>query len=356
MVMDEERVFQPSKKKRLTPQPGQSARNARLLVILDMNGVLLFRNSKRDDGLMRPHLEDFLSTLFEELEDKVQVAVWSSMMQHNLMPLVYKAFGSWADRLQFVWDQSCCTQKWVPQLHKPLLRKDLMWLRQTAWAACVPDFVLLVDDDPIKCTENPKGTAVHPSSFKKGEDDASWETVLAEDTELLRLAAYVKAIVASGTPSPRRYVLQHPFEAFELEESEKVSAAVAADEAAVQLPLKIGDAVEAYWPDEDRWHRATVTKVLRSSGLVSISWDEDGSESDVTREYIRVPRPRNPWVRMSSRSKPGCYYYYNSDTGESQLEPPPPWEIVQPLGKEGEYYYLNAETGKKSFSKPDLSD
>lgn len=39
MVMDEERVFQPSKKKRLTPQPGQSARNARLLVILDMNGA-----------------------------------------------------------------------------------------------------------------------------------------------------------------------------------------------------------------------------------------------------------------------------------------------------------------------------
>lgn len=37
-------------------------------------GVLLFRNSKRDDGLMRPHLEDFLSTLFEELEDKVQAA------------------------------------------------------------------------------------------------------------------------------------------------------------------------------------------------------------------------------------------------------------------------------------------
>jgi len=330
-------------------------------VILDMNGVLLVRGARRDQGRLRPHLDALLSTLFEELAGRVEVAVWSSMMYYNLHPLVEKAFGHWASKLKFVWDQSCCTQLWVPEMRKPLLRKDLVWLKETEFSSRVPDHVMLIDDDPIKCTENDEGTAVHPKSFKKAPDDEDdWDAPVAEDDELLRLAAYIKACVNSGTSSARRFVLQNPFEEFDADVREgplskrRASGRPDAPDGQEQ-PLEKGEIIEAYWPNEDRWMVATVTKVWRN-GTVTITWDEDGSVSDLSSEYIRKVKPVNPWVRMSSRRTPGCYYYYNKDTGESQLEPPPPWEIIQANGREGMYYYRNAETGKTSFSKPELSD
>eukprot|EP00927_Polykrikos_kofoidii_P083736 TRINITY_DN8643_c0_g4_i1.p1 TRINITY_DN8643_c0_g4~~TRINITY_DN8643_c0_g4_i1.p1 ORF type:complete len:513 (-),score=101.08 TRINITY_DN8643_c0_g4_i1:192-1730(-) len=176
-----------------------------LLVIFDMNGVLVLRaGSDRAKGSLRPYLDTLLTTL-QDLSDRIKIAVWSSMMVHNLQPLVTLAFGPYADDLLFVWDQSQCTQRHQPGLGKPLLRKDLAQLRQTPWAGYAPEGVLLVDDDPIKCSANIAGTAVHPS---KWQGDPS-------DCELLRLSAYLRAIAESDFDTVPKFVKANPWESFE---------------------------------------------------------------------------------------------------------------------------------------------
>jgi len=374
--------------------PAQQRKPPPVLVILDMNGVLVHRSKGNPQaGESRPHLESFLYALFEELRGEVIVGVWSSMMEHNLWPLVQQAFGHYTRRLCFVYDQSWCTQRRVPGMHKPLLRKDLWWLQQTAYHRHVPYRVLLIDDDPIKCTENEPGSAVHPCSF---EGTANMEE---EDVELLRLAEYIRTLVNSGCSKVPEYVLANPFEDFQLpteggeaeadlqEEVQEVEGPEAhdgvyedgeADEEPEKPPpakrartsqqedaelLEPGAAVEAFWPEDESWLSAQVVECLAGSDQVVIVWQEDGSESEVSREYLRraeapqrrrkAPASEGPWQRMESRGKPGKYYYYNSDDGDVKVQPPPPWETRE-LSTAGKYYYYNTETGELAFRKPEL--
>lgn len=244
-----------------------------VLVILDMNGVLLLRPRGGKEAELRPHLSRLLATLDElVLSGAAKIAVWSSMMSHNLHPLVDTAFGESAANLEFVWDQQWCTEGWVEGMRKPLYRKDLHWLRDTWWREHLPDRVLLVDDDPIKCTSNPEGTAVHPASF----------TGLDGDTELLRLSAYLKALASSDCRSAREYVLANPYETFE---------EPAPPPRKKRRRMEAGAAVEAWWPDDElpsggEWLPATVVKVL-NDGSIDVSWDEDRSESTLPPSYVR---------------------------------------------------------------------
>lgn len=253
----------------------------------------------------------------------MKVAVWSSMMPHNLNPLVETAFHGYTDRLAFVWDQSCCTELWVPEMRKPLLRKDLVWLRDSEFAKHIPDQVLLIDDDPIKCTKNPKGTALHPSTWgEDGNPDG--------DRELLRITSYIKALVKSASTSAREYVQSNPFEDYWDEEPAWGEGENAGDEAgwssagagakgasngwndahgeaswgnseeweerpakkarmhasADSNMLRPKQAAEGYWPDDDTWLPAVVSKVT-SSGY-EILWDEDGSMSEMPADHVRA--------------------------------------------------------------------
>mmetsp|Transcript_64797 Transcript_64797/g.182810 ORF Transcript_64797/g.182810 Transcript_64797/m.182810 type:complete len:372 (-) Transcript_64797:46-1161(-) len=352
-----------------------------LLVILDMNGVLVLRNSiRKDTGDPRPFLDDFLQMLFVELRGRVQVAVWSSMMEHNLWPLVQIAFGAWTSHLAFVWDQRWCTEKWVKDMHKPLLRKDLKWLRDTQWASCVPNRVVLIDDDAIKCSANPRGTAVHP---------AAW-TGSPEDSELPRLAEYIKAMAMSGEAVPQ-FQQGTPFDNF-MPGEDGDDVTIVENGSSSSRPAKrqrtegnegprflIGQDVESYWPDDDTWLLASVLK-LESNGEYRVKWTEDETESIVPPDYIRRKAPLKPppgavkarlvagpgawnagqqgrvatWKRMESRRTPGVYYYYNTDTGASQPEPPSPWEMREVKGRPGQFYYMNASTGERSQGKPAL--
>jgi len=58
-----------------------------------------------------------------------------------------------------------------------------------------------------------------------------------------------------------------------------------------------------------------------------------------------------PWVRQQSRSKPGQYYYVNSDTGEKTWEPWP-WFRQESRSHPGTYYYVNAETSEPTWEPP----
>lgn len=54
---------------------------------------------------------------------------------------------------------------------------------------------------------------------------------------------------------------------------------------AVELPA-LGEACEGYWPEDDTWLLATLSAV-NGDGTVSITWDQDGSMSDVAADYVR---------------------------------------------------------------------
>mmetsp|Transcript_25236 Transcript_25236/g.58790 ORF Transcript_25236/g.58790 Transcript_25236/m.58790 type:complete len:712 (-) Transcript_25236:59-2194(-) len=47
-----------------------------------------------------------------------------------------------------------------------------------------------------------------------------------------------------------------------------------------------GDAVEAYWPDDNTWLPATVD-TIHPDGSLTVAWDQDGSLSEVPADYVR---------------------------------------------------------------------
>eukprot|EP00928_Gymnodinium_smaydae_P081649 TRINITY_DN65126_c0_g1_i1.p2 TRINITY_DN65126_c0_g1~~TRINITY_DN65126_c0_g1_i1.p2 ORF type:complete len:333 (-),score=78.10 TRINITY_DN65126_c0_g1_i1:25-1023(-) len=302
-----------------------------ILVIFDMNGVLLMRSEFTDTGereiTLRPHVDKLIETLWR-LYPRVNVAVWSSMSEKNLYPLVYKVFGAKADELAFVWDQQYCTKKHRADMHKPLLRKDLKWLDDGQFSDYLPEHVLLVDDDPIKCTKNPEGTAIHPPTFEGGPDE-----------ELLRMARYLEALADSDCASVPEFVLSNPYGDFK----EKTKKDPDPYDASSSM-------VEIYVPDLGKWLPQAVKSIQElKDGSWSIQGLEGAEEAVIVpadcvrdlgsaeakggdreraaakagtaclnhrsvRESERLPAG---WRRMESKSKPGNYYYYNTRTGES---------------------------------------
>mmetsp|Transcript_70776 Transcript_70776/g.153696 ORF Transcript_70776/g.153696 Transcript_70776/m.153696 type:complete len:705 (+) Transcript_70776:127-2241(+) len=64
--------------------------------------------------------------------------------------------------------------------------------------------------------------------------------------------------------------------------------------------------------------------------------------------------PQGGWRRMQSRSATGVFYYFNSVTGETLVEPPPPWEKRESRSAPGIFYYFNPLTGVTSAVKPEV--
>jgi len=383
-------------------------------VILDMNGVLMFRGTgDRKTATLRPHLETLMATLFN-YPDQMLVAVWSSMMMHNLRPLVEQAFGERANDLAFVWDQASCTVCRVKGMHKPLLRKDLIKLRQSP-VGYIPGHVLLIDDDPIKCTANPKGTAVHPASFTGNWDD-----------ELLRLSGYLEALIQSDAVSVPAFVLAQPYDHFEVPSGgrchgrgagrgsgcagpkakrprrvvgdSEVGAAsdeewVEAEEEVEQEEGEEETKAAEYWGEEgwdgQSWEETTSNQTRAWSGVVrktdaqmmaeaeqlaeaedqEEAWEDvepKTSQQEPTEEEVQeqieainvasreVKQTGGPWRRVVSKSEPGSYFYFNDETYRSSMEPPHPWQKRQSRTKLGVWYYWNPETGATSTEKPEL--
>jgi len=60
------------------------------------------------------------------------------------------------------------------------------------------------------------------------------------------------------------------------------------------------------------------------------------------------------WKRLESRKQQGVYYYFNSETGEHLVEPPPPWEKRTSRSNADVFYYWNTQTGQTSTQKPEV--
>lgn len=323
-----------------------------MLLILDMNGVLMKRNeADRTQAIFRPHTETFIERMWK-LYPRVNVGVWSSMAAKNLNPWVDHAFGEKTKELAFIWDQTWCTKKEVAGMRKPLLRKDLVWLAGTEWAAYQPDHVLLIDDDPIKCTKNPKHTAVHPSSFD-GVDD--------KDEELLWLAEYIEALVRSDCPTVPQFVSSNPYHLFDMNAAKKERTYLEA----------VGDEdvnmIEVFMKDLGQWvsHSAKDIQEL-PSGKVRIEL-RDGKELVVAAKYVRdveeaeepeAKKRKNDLALNKSSSLKVVSLGGNAegdgakagDTGPSRL--PAGWKLMRSRSDPGQTYYYNTETGESSFEAP----
>jgi len=62
---------------------------------------------------------------------------------------------------------------------------------------------------------------------------------------------------------------------------------LSADELAVEHA--VGDMVECYWPDDEVWLHAVIQAVYHD-GSLTVTWEEDNSESVVPADYVRPLR------------------------------------------------------------------
>jgi hypothetical protein len=180
-----------------------------ILIVLDLNGVLFDRirrgspeqlkmnaNKLVPDGIFgpfqvfnRPYLNEFI----DFLHDRFTVAVWSSVMPHNLNMLIDHAWGKERrKKLLFTWSQDKCTTIGTfPGIEKkPVFLKET--LKKIFWT---PSKVLLLDDSKYKAVNNMAFTSIHPTQFsvssssEKDDDEFSANGSLRSYLEKLIVAS-----------------------------------------------------------------------------------------------------------------------------------------------------------------------
>ena len=138
----------------------------RRLLIFDLNGVLLLRNriNKNPDFVIgnfycyiRPGTRKFLKWAHHHFD----VAVWSSTMPHNTIPIVQHIWGKKIKDLKFIFSQRQCTQTGTMPCGKPIFLKELRCVWEILpWYDETNTF--LIDDSPHKVVNNPPHTSIHP--------------------------------------------------------------------------------------------------------------------------------------------------------------------------------------------------
>ncbi|CAF0830282.1 unnamed protein product [Adineta steineri] len=223
------------------------------LIILDLNGLLIHRvheteyvkcqrllteqyvrtyltGSERighSEVWFRPNVKIFLAWLMEHFH----VAIWSSVLRHNLEPIVkyllpdkYKR-----DRLLFWWDQQNCHVENNPTATDPKNAKSYFKRLTSVWNAAsinnrwstnqpentgLCDHTLLIDDNVLKARDNPPYTAIHPRSWKRFEFDDNNRTLTVYEDNVLytdgQLRTWLEGLLEwNGTVAD--YVQQHPY-------------------------------------------------------------------------------------------------------------------------------------------------
>jgi hypothetical protein len=176
------------------------------LIILDLNGLLIHRVYKNDYSKykhifetqynlgnlsrperkgnfavwLRPNVKQFLLWLMEHFH----VAIWSSVLKHNIEPIVETLLTDEyeRDRLFFWWNQENCLVEDDPTATDPKKAKSFYkclsyvwdnvdinerWLKnQPNNKLDLRDHTLLIDDNKLKVRDNPQFTSIHPRTWK----------------------------------------------------------------------------------------------------------------------------------------------------------------------------------------------
>ena len=165
--------------------------------------VFLFTNQY----VRRPSLTNFLNWIRE----KANVAFWSSVMPKNLDPVLEVvlegASFSTADVLTLSQGSCFKSQYRAPTApNKPFFLKDLLTFAIMAQLSSL-DYILLIDDSPIKNLLNDKHSAVFPPTFLRDLKDSylaehlmPWLDGLFKSTEAM--PKYIKNHALFGGQSP----------------------------------------------------------------------------------------------------------------------------------------------------------
>lgn len=157
----------------LRPNRSMSSRPQNLLVILDLNGVLLYRtgNNRGSNFNPRAGVQDFISYLFKNH----YVMIWSSMGPTNVQAIVNKLFSpAERERLIAVWDRTHL-RLGENLLHKVQTYKQLSWVwSDPAIQSRIPyhrfdqSNTVIIDDSVEKCRTEPYNHILAPE-FEKGK-------------------------------------------------------------------------------------------------------------------------------------------------------------------------------------------
>ncbi|KAG0199427.1 hypothetical protein BGX28_007324 [Mortierella sp. GBA30] len=116
------RPITPSYKTIASQAPVTLEKPQKLLVILDLNGTLFYRNkSNKRSVTARPHLTQFLDFLFE----RCRVMVWSSAQPHSVEAMLSFGFGRRVSKLDRVWSRDHFRLPPADYRKKVLTIKDL---------------------------------------------------------------------------------------------------------------------------------------------------------------------------------------------------------------------------------------
>lgn len=160
------------------------------LIILDLNGLLLYRRMANESNVdraadggpsrpadtrvgafnvwLRPHAASFLDFVLQ----KFHVAIWSSAKRQNILPLLKLLFpaGDGEDRVSFVWGQSECTdsgESHPDNVDRPLFFKEFsrVFSHPAHRGLYTEANTLLIDDDAYKAELNPPNTCISPRPY-----------------------------------------------------------------------------------------------------------------------------------------------------------------------------------------------
>jgi hypothetical protein len=236
------------------------------LIILDLNGLLIHRLYKDDYAKskhlfqeqsnlgnltqaerkgnfavwFRPHVKEFILWLM----DHFHVAIWSSVLKHNISPIVETLLADERERsrLLFWWNQEHCLMEDDPtavdQKKSKSFYKCLSFVWDKAdinerWLINQPtsdldlrDHTLLIDDNELKVRDNPKFTAIHPRPWKLFElyDNNNHIKVFKDDVLDIhgQLRKWLEGLLEwNGTVV--EYVEKNPYVDPPLEEIEKTN-------------------------------------------------------------------------------------------------------------------------------------
>ncbi|KAG0364671.1 HAD-like domain-containing protein [Gamsiella multidivaricata] len=236
------RPITPSYETKAREDPVTLATPQKLLVILDLNGTLFYRNKRNNRAVTsRPYLAPFLDFLFEHC----RVMVWSSAQPHSVEAMLSFGFGNRISNLDRVWNRDHFRLPPSDYERKVLTIKDLEYVwegiaeekkKKDAAAHAHSKYqvefdqtnTVLLDDSTAKIQLQPyNGVALR--DFDQGL------AMAGTDDELLRVRRYLEKLIYQANVSA--YMRLHPYS------SDAPLDNDAAKEASNTKPSKAGDAL-----------------------------------------------------------------------------------------------------------------
>ncbi|KAJ2158736.1 hypothetical protein GGF46_003550 [Coemansia sp. RSA 552] len=206
------------------------------MVVLDLNGTLLWRGPRKDDRSRNAYPRPHLGELLQFLADNFAVMVWSSAQPDSVHEMMTKILAPHYQQFVRVWDRRYCDldgeyfskAKTVKDLNRicngfsleDSPNRDVYKTYNGYKGACVDtkdrwtlENMLIVDDSESK-TELQKDNHIFVSTFESPIERKS--AGLPPDDELLKLKHYLELYTRQKDTYPNllAYLTAHPWIAF----------------------------------------------------------------------------------------------------------------------------------------------